>query len=76
VPFIWLIGFRFEEASSWIEQHLPPLLDPSQRVESVHIRRLEIDLSLATTDFLRLLPFFLRTSDKTHVWHGICALSS
>src|SRR5262249_8751515 len=58
VPWVTLTGFSSNEASSWIEEHLPPLFDRSRRVESVHIKRLEMDVSLPTAEFLRLLPFF------------------
>jgi hypothetical protein len=58
VPWVTLVGFRSREACNWIEQHLPPLLDPSRRVESVQVKRLEMDVSLPTVEFLRLLPSF------------------
>ncbi len=58
VPWISLVGLRSQVACNWIEQHLPPLLDPSRRVESVQVKRLEMDVSLPTGEFLRLLPSF------------------
>jgi hypothetical protein len=58
VPSITLVGFRSREACNWIEQHMPPLLDASHRVESVQVKRLEMDVSLPTAEFLRLLPSF------------------
>ncbi len=58
VPWVTLVGFRSQEARDWIEQHLPPLFDPSCRVESVQVKRLEMDVSLPSTEFLRLLPSF------------------
>lgn len=58
VPWITLLGFRSEEASDWIEQYLPPLLDPTRRVKFVHVKWLEMDVSLPTAEFLRLLPSF------------------
>jgi hypothetical protein len=59
VPWVTLLGFRSREARNWIEQHLPPLLDPGRRVESVQVKRLEMDVSLPTAEFLGLLPSFL-----------------
>lgn len=59
VPWVTLIGFWSKEACNWIEQHLPPLFDPSRRMESVQVRRLEMDVSLPTEDFLSALPSFL-----------------
>jgi hypothetical protein len=58
VPWVTLVGFRSGEARHWIEQHLPPLFDPTCRVESVQVKRLEMDVSLPTANFLRLLPSF------------------
>lgn len=58
VPWVTLVDFWSVEARKWIEQHLPPLFDPTRRVEIVHIKRLEMDVSLPTVEFLRLLAFF------------------
>ncbi len=58
VPWVTLIGFSSDEAVHWIEQHLLPLFDPSRRVESVKVKRLEMDVSLPTAEFLRLLQVF------------------
>src|SRR5262249_7757054 len=61
VPYVWLIDFWWpDEIRKWIEQHLPPVVDPTHRVETVQIRRLEMDATLSTGDFLRLLPFFAK----------------
>jgi hypothetical protein len=59
VPWITLVGFRSQEACNWIEEHLPPLVDPTRRVESLQVKRLEMDVSLPTAEFLRLLPSFV-----------------
>ncbi|MBA2227129.1 MAG: hypothetical protein WHU94_16325 [Thermogemmata sp.] len=59
VPWITLVGFRSPEACRWIERHLPPLFDPSRRVESVTVKYLEMDVSLPTAEFLHLLHLFL-----------------
>lgn len=58
VPWITLIGFRSQEACDWIEENLPPLLDSSRRVESVRVKWLEMEVSLPTAEYLRLLPSF------------------
>jgi hypothetical protein len=58
VPFVSLLGFWSDDVRNWIEQNLPPLFDADHRVESVQVKMLEIDVSLATADFLRLLPYF------------------
>jgi hypothetical protein len=60
MPWVTLIGFWTDEACTWIEQHLPPLFDASRRVESVRVKRLEMDVDLPTAEFLRLLSFFLK----------------
>jgi hypothetical protein len=61
VPWITLIGFSSDEACDWIEQRLPPLVDESRRVESLQVKRLEMDVSLPVADFLRLLSFFSKS---------------
>jgi hypothetical protein len=58
VPWVTLVGFRSKEACNWIEQNLPPLFEPSRRVESVQVKRLELDVNLPTAEFIRLLPSF------------------
>jgi hypothetical protein len=58
VPWVTLIGYQSEEANNWIEQHLPPLLDRNRRVESVRVKRLDMDVSLLTAEFIRLLHSF------------------
>jgi hypothetical protein len=60
VPWVTLVGFWSDEAVNWIEQYLPPLFDPSRRVESVKVKRLEMDVSLPSVEFLHLLPSFLQ----------------
>jgi hypothetical protein len=56
VPWVTLVGFWSREACNWIEQHMPPLLNPTRRLETVQVKRLEMDVSLPTKDFLDLLP--------------------
>jgi hypothetical protein len=57
-PWVTLMGFSSNEADMWVEQHLRPLFDPVHRMESVHVKRLEMDVTLPRLDFLRLLSFF------------------
>lgn len=68
MPWVTLLEFRSDEARRWIEQNLPPLFDPSRRLESVQVKRLDMDLGLPTGEFLNILP--------TLAQHGIDLVQS
>lgn len=74
VPWITLLNFCPSESATWIEQHLPPLFEARRRIESVNIKRLEMDVSLSTTDLLRILSQF--ESQGLHLVQGIRPLPS
>lgn len=58
VPWVTLLEFWVDWLVPWIEEHMPPLFDPARRMELVHVKRLELDVSLRTLEFLSILPFF------------------
>jgi hypothetical protein len=60
VPYVELLEFRSERATKWVEENLPPLFESASRVETVQVASLELNVSLSTTDFVRLLPGFSR----------------
>jgi hypothetical protein len=57
-PWITILDYHSERAAMWIEENLPPLFDLEIRVDSVKVKHLEMDVTLATGEFLRLLPRF------------------
>ena len=59
VGYVWLLDYNEKELFPWIENHLPLPFNKERKSESVVVRNLEIDVSLETKEFLKVLPSFL-----------------
>lgn len=59
LPWVTLVDFTSQEACSWIENNLPPLFDANRHVESIVVKKLQMNVALQTLDFLQFLPLLI-----------------